>query len=155
MKKEKDVFLDHTDERFGTPLALFQELEDEFGKFDLDAAAVPENALCSFYYTKTENGLVMRWAKKTYCNPPYQKGIGDWIKKGYEESLLGNLVVMLLPVDTSVGWFHDYCSKGEIRFLRGRLRYRGGKTGARFASMIVIFRPTPGYRFLTMVVGER
>ena len=66
--------------------------------------------------------------------------IGRWVQKGFEESKKpGTKVVMLLPSRTDTKWFHDYCVKGRITFLRGRLKFSGSKTAAPFPSMIVIF----------------
>lgn len=54
------------------------------------------------------------------------------------------MVVMLIPARTDTRAFHEYIyHKAEIRFIRGRLRFRvNGKAGdaAPFPSMIVIFR---------------
>ncbi len=51
---------------------------------------------------------------------------------------------MLIPARTDTRAFHEYIyHKAEIRFIRGRLRFRvNGKPGdaAPFPSMIVIFR---------------
>ena len=75
-----------------------------------------------------------------FCNPPYGKEIGKWVKKGYEESCKPEtLVVMLLPARTDTKWFHDYCLKGQVEFLRGRLKFGNSKNSAPFPSMIVVF----------------
>ena len=48
---------------------------------------------------------------------------------------------MLLPARTDTQWFHEYCLRGEIRFLRGRLCFNDQRLKrAPFPSMIVIFR---------------
>lgn len=39
-------------------------------------------------------------------------------------------------------YWHDYCMKGEIRFLRGRLKFGNSKNSAPFPSAVVIFRGT-------------
>lgn len=86
-----------------------------------------------------------------FCNPPYSRrgkdkpGQEDWIKKAAEEgSRPGAVVVMLIPARTDTLAFHEYIyHKAEIRFIKGRLRFRvDGKAGdaAPFPSMIVIFR---------------
>ena len=49
-------------------------------------------------------------------------------------------VVCLLPARTDTTWFHRYCLKGEVRFLRGRVKFKGAANGAPFPSMVVIFR---------------
>lgn len=77
---------------------------------------------------------------RTFCNPPYGRVIGDWVKKAYEESRNG-LVVMLLPARTDTKWFHEYIyGKAEIRFLKGRLKFGDSVNSAPFPSMIVVFK---------------
>lgn len=77
-----------------------------------------------------------------FCNPPYGRQIGEWVKKAYEESRKPNtLVVMLIPARTDTKWFHDYIlGKAEIRFIRGRLKFGGADNAAPFPSMVVVFR---------------
>ena len=57
--------------------------------------------------------------------PAYGRAIKHWIKKAYESSLQGATVVCLVPSRTDTAWSHDYCMKGEIRFIRGRLKFGG------------------------------
>lgn len=126
-----------------TPNQLFYFLEREF-RFDLDACAVKETAKCPvFLDAATVDAMHERWHERgsvIWVNPPYGRKVGAWIRKGYEESQHGATVVMLLPARTDTSWWHDYCMKGEIRFLRGRLRFDSGRGRAPFPSAIVIFR---------------
>jgi phage N-6-adenine-methyltransferase len=123
-----------------TPLELFEALDREFG-FDLDVCATADNAKCARYYTPEQDGLKQRWEGVCWMNPPYGRDIGKWIRKAYEESLRGATVVCLVPSRTDTSWWHDYCLKGEIRYIRGRLRFSGARVNAPFPSAIVIFRP--------------
>jgi phage N-6-adenine-methyltransferase len=132
-------FSSKTDE-WATPQDVFDRLDAEFG-FDLDVCATPENAKCPRYYTKRENGLLQKWEGVCWMNPPYGREIGQWVKKAYTSALEGATVVCLLPARTDTGWWHDYCMKGEIRFVRGRLKFGDSKTNAPFPSAVVIFRP--------------
>jgi hypothetical protein len=75
-------------------------------------------------------------------NPPYGRVIGKWVKKAYEESLRGALVMCLLPARTDTAWWHDYCMRGEVTFLRGRLKFGDAKAGAPFPSALVLFKPS-------------
>lgn len=136
----KALFTSNSDE-WETPQELFDELNKEFN-FDLDPCATHKNAKCSLYYTKIHNGLTAPWslAVSIFMNPPYGREIGKWVKKAYEESQHGCLVVCLLPARTDTRWFHNYCLKGEIRWIKGRLKFSGMKNSAPFPSMIVIFR---------------
>jgi site-specific DNA-methyltransferase (adenine-specific) len=124
-----------------TPFETFDALNAEFG-FSLDPCCTDENATCRHYYTKQENGLAQDWGTEVvFMNPPYGREIKEWMRKAYESSLNGATVVCLVPARTDTAWWHDYSAKGEIRFLRGRLKFGGAETNAPFPSAVVIFRP--------------
>jgi len=123
-----------------TPNDLYRRLNKEF-KFTLDPCSTTLNALCFKNYTENDNGLIQDWSNETvFMNPPYGRAIGKWIKKAYEESLKGSTVVCLIPSRTDTVWWHDYCVRGEIRFIKGRLKFSNSKTSAPFPSAIVIFK---------------
>ena len=140
------MFSSKTDE-WETPQNLFDELNKEF-KFELDVCADFENHKCNYYFDKAKNGLSADWWGRCWMNPPYGREIGKWVKKAYEEVQgdAAGVCVCLLPSRTDTKWFHDYCLKGEIRFLKGRLLFKkDGRDPSRserapFPSMIVIFR---------------
>ena len=66
-----------------TPQALFDLLNEEFC-FDTDVCATPQNAKCSHYYTKVEDGLSQHWSGRCWMNPPYGRQIGAWVRKAHE-----------------------------------------------------------------------
>lgn len=138
----KVMFSSQTDQ-WSTPQWFFDELNKEFD-FQCDVCALPENAKCEYYFTPQIDGLRIAWAGRCWCNPPYGRIIGKWVKKAYEEVMRGvPLVVMLIPARTDTKWFHDYIYKKpnvEIRFLKGRLKFGDSKNSAPFPSMVVIFR---------------
>lgn len=135
-----DVMFSSKTDMWETPQDFFDKLNDEF-HFTLDVAASDHNAKCYHYYTKYEDGLKMPWHGVVWCNPPYGREIGKWVKKAYFEAILGTTVVMLIPARTDTKWFHDYIlGKAEVRFIRGRLKFGGNKNSAPFPSMVVIFR---------------
>ena len=126
-----------------TPQDLFDKLNNEF-QFTLDVCATPENAKCDNFYTKEQDGLKYPWKGAVWCNPPYGRGIGQWVRRALFASVSGSTVVMLLPARTDTKWFHDYIYKRnnvEIRFIRGRLKFGGSKNSAPFPSMVVVFMP--------------
>ena len=123
---------------WSTPQNLFDKLNRIHG-FMLDVCADDTNHKCSRYYTKEQNGLLMPWFGVCWMNPPYGREIGAWVKKAYESSLEGSKVVCLLPSRTDTKWWHDYCMKGNIEFIRGRLKFGDAKNSAPFPSAIVIF----------------
>ena len=136
------VLYSSKEEKWATPQDFFDKLNDEF-HFTLDAAASPDNAKCTNYFTEEQDGLVQSWGGHTvWCNPPYCRKTGLWVKKAYEEhQRTGCTVVMLLPSRTDVRWFHDYIlGKAEIRFIKGRLKFGENKNSAPFPSIVVIYR---------------
>ena len=129
-----------------TPQNVFDELDGEF-HFTLDPCSTHENAKCEKHYTVEENGLVQSWKGETvFCNPPYGKEIGKWVKKAYDEwKINGTKIVMLIPARTDTKYFHDYIyHNAELRFIKGRIKFEinGNNFGscATFPSMIVIFK---------------
>ena len=136
----KGLFSSNTNE-WATPQAFYNELNAEF-HFNLDPCSTHENAKCEKHFTLAENGLLCDWGgHNVFCNPPYGREIGKWVRKAYEESLKPNtLVVMLIPARTDTHYFHQWIyHKAEIRFVRGRLHFNESKQGAPFPSMVVIF----------------
>lgn len=131
---------------WATPIALFEELNKEFG-FTLDVCAVPENAKCEKYFTPEQNGLSQVWTGRCWMNPPYGRNIKHWVEKAYRSVRHGgeaDVVVCLLPSRTDTLWWHSFCMKGEVRFLRGRLKFGGAKNSAPFPSAVVVFRRREG-----------
>lgn len=63
------------------------------------------------------------------------------MKKAYESALNGALVVCLVPARTDTAWWHDYAMKGDIYFVRGRLKFGGCKDSAPFPNAVVTFNP--------------
>ena len=69
-----------------TPPEFFDELDQEF-HFNLDPAATDKCAKCAKYFTPETDGLKADWGgSRVFCNPPYGRNIGEWVKKGYEEA---------------------------------------------------------------------
>ncbi len=116
-------------EHWATPKELYDSLNKEF-HFNDDPCPL-----------RGIGGLDRNWGETVFMNPPYGKGITKWIKRAYEESLLGKTVVCLLPSRTDTKWFHEIIlpNAKEIRFIKGRLKFGGSKNNAPFPSAIVIF----------------
>lgn len=130
-----------------TPQNFFAELDHEF-HFNLDPASTDENAKCQKHFTPADDGLKQDWGGHcVFCNPPYGKEIGKWVRKGYEESRNpGTTVVMLIPARTDTTYFHDWIfgKADEIRFLRGRLKFTdedgNAAQSAPFPSVVVVWK---------------
>lgn len=136
-----EVMFSSKTDLWATPQSFFDDLNKEFS-FEVDVCATAENTKCDTYYTKEQDGLVMPWRGTCWCNPPYGREIGKWVKKAHDSARGGATVVMLLPARTDTKWFHEYIyNKSEIRFIKGRLKFGDGLNSAPFPSMVVVFRP--------------
>jgi phage N-6-adenine-methyltransferase len=122
-----------------TPQSLFDELDRIFGGSTLDPCATSENAKCPRYFRREDDGLTQPWTGKVFMNPPYGREIGKWVRKAWQESLKGTLVVCLLPARVDTRWWHEYAKKGHVYFLQGRLRFGSAQHSAPFPSAIVTF----------------
>lgn len=117
-------------QHWATPSDLYSQLDDEF-HFNDDPCPLNGGI----------DGLLRAWGDSTFVNPPYGKQINKWMMKAYQESLLGKLVVCLIPSRTDTKWWHEYVMKAdEIRFLRGRLKFGDSDNSAPFPSAVVIFK---------------
>lgn len=126
---------------WSTPQDLFDKLNAEFN-FTLDPCCTHENAKCSKHFTIEDDGIARDWSgERVFMNPPYGREIKHWMAKAYRASLHGATVVCLVPARTDTAWWHDFAMKGKIEFLRGRLKFGGGKNSAPFPSAIVTFKP--------------
>lgn len=122
-----------------TPFDAFNALDAKYN-FTLDPCCTEENAKCEKYYTKDDNGLIQSWeGERVFMNPPYGREISEWIKKAYHEARKGALVVCLIPSRTDTIWWHKYCMRGKIIFIKGRLKFGGASESAPFPSAIVVF----------------
>ena len=149
---------------WSTPEAIFTALDDEFC-FELDACANEHNTKCGYWFDKSDDALTQDWTaplsygsnaienpawpgqpwERVWCNPPYGRDVGKFVKKAYDESQKGLTVVMLLMASTDTAWWHDYVSKAtQVRLIRGRLAFtrNDGHTGpAPKGSAVVVFAP--------------
>lgn len=133
-----DTKFDTGKQDWETPDEIFEPLNEEF-RFSLDVCAVLENTKCRRFFSPKEDALEQCWHGVCWMNPPFGEQ-GKWVKKAFEESRRGATVVCLLPSRTNTNWWHDYCMKGEIRFIRGRPRFKGAKHGLPQPLAIVIFK---------------
>lgn len=146
-----------------TPLYLFRALDLEFN-FALDAAALPETALCEKYLTPDIDALSVDWgdfispsvrSPWAWLNPPYSD-IGPWVEKAIEQQGHGIGTVMLVSWGTSIEWYPGMRAS-EVRHItgyhdangkwrNGRVSFINKATGEEMkgnpkGSMLLIFAP--------------
>ena len=161
--KSQTAFSSETD-MWSTPQKFFDEYNAIYC-FNTDVCATKDDTKCEHYYDKEVDGLAQKWEGVCWMNPPYGSpefpcksgckkkkcgergyhtseyvpGIIDWMRKAYEESLTGVTVVCLIPARTDTKWWHDYAIKGDIEFIRGRLKFGDSDNSAPFPSAVAIF----------------
>jgi len=127
-----------------TPEWLYRKLDAEF-HFDYDPCPL---------HSKFDSLLPHHfWGNVNFVNPPYDRNNKPkFIRKAYEQSLIGKTSVLLIPSATGTKQFHEIIlPNAEIRFLKGRVAFKGYNTKGVYTeknkgkhdSMIVIFRPKP------------
>ena len=138
----------NTDLMFSSKTDMWETPQDFFDKinrvfhFDLDVCATLENAKCEKYFTIQDDSLKQEWTGTCWMNPPYGRGIENWIEKAYLSSKKnGATIVCLIPARTDTRWWHSYCVKGEVYFVKGRLKFGGNINSAPFPNAVVVFRP--------------
>lgn len=124
-----------------TPDWFFRALHEEF-HFTLDAAASMDNRKVRNFFSIHQDAFRLQWRGKVWLNPPYGRGIGKWLAKAKQSAVEQDAtVVVLVPARTDTNWWFDHARFGEVRFLKGRLKFEGAPTSAPFPSALVIFRP--------------
>jgi len=131
-------------DNWATPKSLYDELNSEFN-FDFDPCPLNLQKI-----TPKTDGLCIDWGYSNFINPPYSRKLKDlFVARAIEFKNKGRICVMLLPVSTSTKLFHNLIlpNAGEIRFLRGRVKFEGVNTFGEFVtgksgmhdSMVVVF----------------
>ena len=113
---------------WSTPSELVAWMESEYGDYDIDAAASEENAVCEKFYSKETNCLKRWWGsnKHIWLNPPYSN-ITPFVKKAIEQMEHNNQIDILLPCDTSTGWFYEAQQRAaEIIWITGEVYQEDG-----------------------------
>lgn len=75
---------------------------------------------------------------------PWGRAIGEALEAvhGDQTGLAG-----LVPARTDTRWWHEFCAPHEVRFLRGRVKFQGERSGAPFPSAVVVFGTEPAVRY--------
>lgn len=127
-QKESDLW--------STPPEVYEELNNRYGPFVLDAAANETNHKCPIWLGPgsevSEDCLATLWSYswissgkgsrdgvvRTFLNPPYSNP-APFVAKAWWEAHWGNcMVTMLLPSTTEVGWWKEFVYDGDRRRFR-------------------------------------
>lgn len=95
------------------------------GPFDLDPCAPSDTRrlwdMASAHYSAEQNGLVLPWSGRVWCNPPYGLEASRWLDRlaGH-----GNGVALIFArTETAMFFDHVWLKADAVLFLRGRLHF--------------------------------
>ncbi len=120
-------------------------------QFKWDLAASIENAYAPTWFTENVDSLEQCWSNiDGWCwlNPPYAD-IKPWVRKAFEECVIGAKIAMLVPASVGANWWRDYVdSRASVWFLNGRLTFMGHKSPyPKDLALLIYAIPTmPGYK---------
>ena len=99
------------------------EISHALGEFDLDRCA-PNNRpwpKAQNHYTVLDQGLMIPWEGRVWCNPPYGREAEEWLARlaGH-----GNGIALIFARTDTDAFFKQVWNKAHaILFIRGRLTF--------------------------------
>jgi len=99
------------------------EILKGLGQFDLDPCApvIRPWDTAKNHYTIEDNGLLLPWNGRVFCNPPYGSETGYWLDKLYDH---GNGIALIFArTETSVFFNFIWNSADSLLFIKGRLYF--------------------------------
>lgn len=102
-----------------TPPSLIKNICE----FDLDPCAPVKRpwATAKKHYTIEDDGLAKDWIGRVWCNPPYGKHTGIWLRKLAEH---GNGIALIFARTETEMFFSEVWNKASaVLFLEGRLHF--------------------------------
>ncbi len=99
------------------------ELVKKLGEFDLDPSTPinPPFVHARNNFTIEDDGLTKEWFGRVYMNPPYGKGMENWIEKLKNH---GNGIVLIFArTETKCFFNHIWYDADAILFVKGRIKF--------------------------------
>ncbi|WP_456867611.1 DNA N-6-adenine-methyltransferase [Galbibacter sp. BG1] len=101
------------------PPSIFKAL----GHFDLDPCSPIDRPwdIADSHFTVNDNGMMLPWRGRVWCNPPYGKETGKWLEK---LAMHGNGIALVFA-RTETRMFFDYVwnNADALFFIKGRLKF--------------------------------
>ena len=140
---------DPDDNEYATPPEIWRPLARAVDGFDVDPASGAESTpIASTRFTREDDGLSKAWHGAVWLNPPWSSnGDGstkdEWLRKARNEANRDavDVVLVLLPADTSAHWFHDHMIQADALCLvgPGRIAFEGEDRNPSFALALGAF----------------
>jgi hypothetical protein len=115
---------------------------DALGHFDLDPCCPSDMPwkTAEVMFTEEDDGLAKPWCGKVWLNPPYGRGIADWMRRMSVHSY----GVALVFARTDASWFQNYVfgKARRLLFFNRRIKFclpDGSPGGSAAASSVLAF----------------
>jgi len=131
----KDLMFSSKNYEWETPPEVFEWIDRKW-EITIDACATPGNAKCERFISPAEDFFQHNFiGEVAFMNPPYGRGIANFVEKAYTEALKPNTIfICLLPARTDTRWWHRYVMKSvAIYLIQGRIKFLN-EDGERVAS---------------------
>lgn len=101
-------------DEWGTPRPFYEWLDAQL-HFTVDVCASPTNRKHPRFWTRRDNGLVQSWEGETaWCNPPYGRAIGEWVRRARDAALRERaFAALLVPARVDTDWWRTYVMTGD------------------------------------------
>jgi hypothetical protein len=99
------------------------ELVSALGEFDLDPCSpiVRPWDTAKKHFTELDNGLLLPWEGRVWCNPPYGKHTGVWLERCAAH---GNAIALTFARTETNMFFSCVWGKAHaVLFIKGRLKF--------------------------------
>jgi hypothetical protein len=112
------------------------EIIKAVGPFDLDPCSPIKRPwdTAITHYNELDNGLMLPWVGRVWCNPPYGKETGYWLEKC---AMHDNAIVLIFARTETNSFFNYIWNKATaVLFIKGRLNFyhvngkKGGTAGS-------------------------
>ena len=103
---------------------------EALGEFDLDPCSPLDRPwdTAKHHYTIEDDGLIMPWFGRVWCNPPYGREMNPFLEKMVNHGP-GGIVLIFARTETKAFFDYVWDKADAILFLKGRLKfYRGDGT---------------------------
>ena len=140
-----------------TPAHIIEAVVAVLGTIDLDPCAEPAKRVpAAAHFTVEDDGLSQPWRGRVYMNPPYGRGIGEWVAKLAEEFRYGNVreAIALVPARVDTTWWRALPHR-EWLAVTGRLAFSEHENPAPFPSAVCYLGPNwPRFREVFRSLGD-
>jgi len=120
-----------------TPPELVRRLGRQF---DLDPCASTQQPwpLAKFQYAPPQDGLILPWTGRIFCNPPYGPHIAEWAERMAKH---GNGIMLVFARTDTEAWSKIWRTGDAFLFLTGRISFflpNGERAGSGTAPSVLI-----------------